>query len=78
MELNGKTDDSPETDIKSTICQHCGSTISTEKGVAGNNSDYVVHRIPGHGEDTIHSVFYCGPSCFNNAMDDLFSDRVGK
>jgi hypothetical protein len=68
-ELRGQ---SPETrsnqSISDTLCQHCGSTIVSDD----THGDYVVHRIPAHGTDDMRTAFYCGPTCFQDAMDDLF------
>lgn len=68
-ELSGRSDeptDPPE--ITEALCQHCGVVIETE---GQQPDDYVVHSIPSHGESGRSFVFYCGPDCFQNAMDEL-------
>lgn len=51
------------------LCQQCGIPLELDGHQQG---DYVVHRVPSHGETEMNSVFYCGPSCFQDAMTDLF------
>lgn len=51
------------------LCQQCGTPIESDDQC---QDDYIVHRVPSHGETEMHSVFYCGPSCFQDAMTSLF------
>lgn len=51
-------------------CQQCGTEIETGDQ---NPDDYVVHSIPSHGKSGRNPVFYCSPSCFQTAMDELLS-----
>jgi hypothetical protein len=56
------------------LCQHCGvQIISSDDTAPAKKDDYVVHRVPTHGESKMNTVFYCSPSCFNEAMSELFS-----
>jgi hypothetical protein len=68
-ELSGKSDKTTEPqEITDALCQHCGVIIETE---GSEPDDYVVHSIPSHGESGRSFVFYCGPDCFQNAIDEL-------
>lgn len=55
-------------EITGVFCQHCGCEIETE---GQHPDDYVVHSIPSHGGSGQAFVFYCGPACFQNAMNEL-------
>lgn len=60
-------------DRTTTICQNCGIQIMNEnESEISELDDYVIHRVPEHGEHEMCSVFYCGPNCFQNSMDQLF------
>ncbi len=52
------------------LCQHCGRPIDPDDKAT---SDYVIHKVQSHGEDGMNSVYYCSPSCFTEAMEELFS-----
>jgi len=69
-ELSGQSDGTTEPEeITEAVCQRCGLVIETE---GATPDDYVVHSVPSHGESGRSFVFYCGPDCFQDAMDDLF------
>lgn len=75
-ELHQDTDANCNADqeARPTLCQHCGAHIASEpNATASEQGDYVVHRVPSHGAEKMNSVFYCGPSCFTEAMSTLFS-----
>jgi len=56
-------------EINETICHHCGVVIETGDS---STDEYVAHRVPSHGERGSEFAFYCGPDCFQAAMDALF------
>lgn len=69
-ELSGKSD-SGELSTEGTnnsFCQHCGDLIEID---GGEPDDYVVHSVPSHGDSDRDFVFYCGPTCFQDAMGEL-------
>ena len=69
-ELSGRSDDTTEPqEITEAVCQRCGLVIETE---GSTPDDYVVHSVPSHGDSGRSFVFYCGPDCFQDGMDDLF------
>jgi len=68
-ELQRDTTPSSGREIDGTVCHHCGIVIET--GDEGTD-DYVAHRVPSHGESGSKFAFYCGPDCFQEAMDELF------
>ena len=69
-QAHGTPDSSSQTEhVDDIFCEHCGGGIDPTTPAQG---DYVVHRVPEHGADEIRSVFYCGSSCFTDAMDNLF------
>lgn len=74
-EMRRETNRSSQTDETAVFCQHCGTQIADGNTDTQTTltSDYIVHRIPEHGGQKIKSVFYCGRSCFNEAMSDLLS-----
>jgi hypothetical protein len=68
-ELSGRSDGTTEPqEITDPLCQRCGVPIEAE---GSKPDDYVVHSIPAHGESGRSFVFYCGPDCFQDAMDEL-------
>lgn len=68
-ELSDSSDETAKPqEITEPLCQQCGCIIETD----GNTpDDYVVHSIPSHGDSGRSFVFYCGPECFQDSMDDL-------
>jgi len=70
-ELSGRSDEATSSsEITEALCQHCGLMIEAE---GQQPDDYVVHSIPSHGESGRSFVFYCGPDCFQDAMDELLN-----
>lgn len=71
MEMDGRENKAPEpTDI---VCQNCGTRI-----VDDNTGDYIIHRVPEHGEDMTTSVFYCSRDCFNELFERLLQSDGGR
>ena len=76
-ELHQDTEWDTESNGQPVLCQHCGVEIlSSSPSAPHKQGDYVVHRVPAHGEAETRSIFYCGASCFNEAMSELFSAPV--
>lgn len=70
-ELSDRLDEpTSSSEITEALCQHCGHMIEEE---GQQPDDYVVHRIPSHGESGRSYVLYCGPDCFQDAMDELLN-----
>jgi hypothetical protein len=68
-ELSGRSTEGTEPqEVTDVLCQHCGIGIETE---GQRPDDYVVHSVPSHGGSGQSFVFYCGPTCFQDAMDEL-------
>jgi hypothetical protein len=69
-ELDSETSKSqPGNQSNSTLCQQCGIPIEPESEPP---SDYIIHRVPSNNEPKMNSVFYCGRSCFEDSMKNLF------
>lgn len=68
-ELSGRSDNS---ELKGgddeAFCQYCGSTINVD---GKEPDDFVVHSVPSHGGSSRNFVFYCGPTCFQEAIEEL-------
>lgn len=56
-----------EAECSQILCQQCGVQITSDHG------EYVVHRVPEPRGSDHKSVFYCGQSCFIEAMDALLA-----
>lgn len=76
-ELNQNTTSDFQKPPQPILCQFCGSEIASANSSMSEHGDYVVHRIPDQGSSQMRSVFYRGPSCFSEAMADLFSATDG-
>lgn len=71
QELDGDTEEAESSPI---LCRQCGIQIASETGsVPPDHGEYVVHRVPDPRGSDHQSVFYCGQSCFTEAMDALLS-----
>lgn len=64
------TDETVDIDIN---CNCCGETLVERDRMAG--ADYIVHRVPEHGTETIKSIYYCSRQCFNSAMGSLVNNE---
>lgn len=52
---------------KDVVCRECGDVIDFEM-------EYVIHRVPEHGEDEMTTAVFCGGSCFTSYFNRLLHD----
>lgn len=77
-EMHRDTAATKEENTRPLLCQHCGQQIGPEADDGlPEHEDYVIHRVPTHGESKMNSVFYCSPDCLDEAMTALFSVSDG-
>ena len=68
-ELSGQGENTTiQEEITDIFCQYCGCVVETD---GEQPDDFVVHSIPSHGESDRNFVFYCGPTCFQEGMEEL-------
>jgi hypothetical protein len=72
-ELDTGSDIESEKGSRPALCQNCGHEIVSEDEKNSQQGDYIVHRIPAHGESRMNTVFYCSVSCFKRDMAEMFS-----
>ena len=72
-EIESETNWTDEEQPKPVFCENCGEVIVGANEVASAKQDYVIHRVPSPDDSGMQNAFYCGPSCLDSHMAELFS-----